>query len=101
MEFKDKLKSTTRWDNIPDSPENYRLLCSDPLCSLSCANLKNGKLAVTSVHGAARHSYMFTKADMAFTTLMFLNSLSDKELEVFVKMFNKISNEYVFNLEKI
>lgn len=72
----------TRWAKITGEDGSYRLLCSNPTCSLSCANLKNGKISVTSVHGTERHSYELTKADMAFTSLMFLNSLTEDELTI-------------------
>jgi hypothetical protein len=101
VDYKDTLKAKTRWDNIPEASDAYRLLCSAPICSLSCANLKNGKLSVTSVHGTERHSYAFTKNDMAFATISFLDSLTQAELEIFIKMFNKISPEFVLNFEKI
>jgi hypothetical protein len=91
----------TRWATIPSVEGGYRLLCSNLDCSLSCANLKNGKLSVTSVHGAERHSYELSKADMTFTTLMFLNSLNENELEIFVKIFNKMAPEVVLNLETL
>lgn len=99
MKFSDNFK--TRWTEIPRVGEGYRLLCSNPLCSLSCANLKNGKISVTSIHGDERHSYELTKNDMLFATITFLNHLTKKELETFTKVFNKISPEMVLILEQL
>lgn len=99
--YLDKLREKTRWDKIPDTTEGHRLLCSNNLCSLSCANIRDGRLAVTSIHGSDRHSYQFTKNDMAFAAILFLDSLSEKELEVFCNMFGKISDEYVLKSNKI
>lgn len=101
FEYLNKLQKRTRWDNIPDTEDGYRLLCSNPVCSLSCANLRNGRLAVTSMHGNDRHSYLFTKHDMVFATLEFLNTLSETELHTFAGMFNKVSPDLVLNTEKI
>lgn len=100
-EYLTKLQKVTRWDNIPDADSSYRLLCSGQECSLSCANLRDGKLSVTSVHGKDRHSYLFTKNDMAFTTIAFLDQLSEKELQNICNIFNKVSPEYILTLEKI
>lgn len=97
----DKLKSQTRWNDIPSLPDGYRLLCSNPVCSLSCANLRNGKLSVTSLHGDERHSYIFTKRDMTFAVIEFLNSLDERELTTVLNIFNKISPDYALNLEKL
>lgn len=97
----DRLKLQTRWDSIFNENESYRLLCNHPTCSLSCANLKKGRLAVTSIHGTDRHSYMLSKKDMAFLTALFLDSLSKEELETFSKVFGKISDAYVLNIEEI
>lgn len=101
MDFLQKLKDKTRWDYIPNENSAYRLSCSHPVCSLSCANLRNGRLSTTSIHGEERHSYVFTKNDMAFSALEFLNSLSEKDLSTFCKMFSKLSPEYILNLEKL
>ncbi len=87
---------STRWDVIPNGENAYRLLCSHPTCSLSCANLKNGKLSTTSVHGIERHSYELSKNDMCFLTLMFLISLTKQELDIFLSIYNDISSEKLF-----
>lgn len=68
---------------------------------MSCANIKNGKLHVTSIHGVDRHSQELSKNDMVFTTVVFLNSLSDIELEGFTKIFNTLSPTKAINLENI
>lgn len=99
--FLDKFKLNTRWATIPDATSGYRLLCNHESCSLSCANLRDGKLSVTSVHGDYRHSYVLTKKDMAFLTTVFLNSLSKEDLETFTKIFNKTSPDFVLAVEEI
>lgn len=96
----EKIKERTRWDRIPNRENAYRLLCDHPDCSLSCANLKDGRLLVTSVHGEDRHSYQFRKNDMFFATLLFLDSLSEKELEIFFHTFNKLSEDFIAELKK-
>lgn len=101
--YLDKLKIQTRWDDIPQEPNGFRLLCNQPVCSLSCANIRNGKLAITSIHGNERHSYILTKKDMAFLTAIFLTHLSKTELETFNTIFKSISdesNELVLNSEE-
>lgn len=101
MDFLSRLKEKTRWDNIPQSDTGFRLLCSDPECSLSCANLKNGRISVTSTHGTERHSYSMGKSDMIFATLFFLDSLAEADIEKFCKLFNKLSPAGILNYEKI
>ncbi len=96
----ERLKILTRWDTIPNTVDGYRLLCNNSECSLSCANLKDGKLSITSVHGNERHSYTLTKRDMTFLGLLFLDSLEEKDLDVFSKLFNKISDEFSLEIEK-
>lgn len=91
MSLIDNLK--TRWNKISSFGDDYRLSCSHPVCSLSCANLKKGRISVTSVHGIERHSYEFTRDDMAFATVKFLSSLSKKELRDFFLVLQE-------NLEK-
>ncbi len=100
-DYLSKLKDKTRWDNIPQQEDAFRLLCSDPQCSLSCANLKNGRISVTSMHGTERHSYSMSKSDMVLATLFFLDSLEDADMEKFCKIFNKLSPEGVLTYEKI
>lgn len=100
-DFIKNFQEQTRWNEIPDLSGSYRLLCSDPLCSLSCANLRQGQLSVTSVHGSERHSYIFTKKDMVFAMLMFLNQLSEKDLSSFCKIFNKSDNQFSISLERL
>lgn len=97
----EKIKDQTRWDTIPSMRNAYRLLCNHEVCSLSCANAKNGRLSITSVHGADRHSYTLTKKDMTFLTLMFLDSLNTQDLDILTKLFNKLSEEHVLTSEKI
>lgn len=46
---------------------------------------------MTSVHGTDRHSYEFSKPDMVFASITFLNSLPEKELGNFVTVFNKMN----------
>lgn len=87
------MKTQTRWDAIPQEADAFRLLCNQPVCSLSCANIRNGKLSITSIHGSERHSYVLTKKDMAFLTATFLAHLSKSELETFTKIFKSISDE--------
>lgn len=101
MSVIDKIQSRTRWTDIPDIGGGYRLACSNPICSLSCANLRNGRILTTSIHGDERHSYIFTKNDMAFAAIQFLNELSEKELHNFCNIFNKVSQENVLTCEKI
>lgn len=96
----EKLQSKTRWNLIPGTTNQYRLLCSHPECSLSCANLRSGKLSVTSIHGADRHSYLLTKNDMAFVTIDFLGSLTPEELNGFCKLFNQITKGSALTAEK-
>lgn len=100
-DFLDKFKVQTRWAAIPNMENGYRLLCNHETCSLSCANLRNGRLSVTSVHGESRHSYVLSKKDMAFITTAFLDSLSKEELDTFTKIFNKISPEYILTAEEL
>lgn len=101
MSVLDKLKIKTRWDTIPGADDGYRLACSNPQCSLSCANIRNGRISTTSVHGNERHSYSMTRPDMAFAALLFLNTLSEKELQAFAVLFTKISEEKVMKIESI
>ena len=96
----EKLREGTRWDKIPDN-KGYRLSCSNSQCSHSCANLRGGRLSVTSVHGTERHSYIFTKRDTALAMLSFLDTLPKADLENFCKIFNKMSEEFVLNVEKL
>jgi len=60
---------------------------------LSCANIRNGRLSITSIHGSERHSYALTKKDMAFLTAVFLSHLSKTELETFNRIFKSVSDE--------
>lgn len=101
MEFLKRFRELTRWNKIPDSQDSFRLLCSDPICSLSCANLRDGKISVTSIHGDERHSYVFTKNDTAFAFIEFVNTLNEKELQNFVNIFNKSNPEFVLELSKL
>lgn len=101
--YLNRLKTQTRWDDIPQEPDAFRLLCNQPVCSLSCANIRNGKLAITSIHGNERHSYILTKKDMAFLTAVFLAHLSKTELETFniiLKSVSDESNELTLNSEE-
>lgn len=100
-EYLEVLKNQTRWANISEVPNAFRLLCSDPECSLSCANLRNGKISVTSMHGTDRHSYVLSKKDMAFVMCMFLNSLTEKELHYVCHAFTKCNPEYVLTVDRI
>lgn len=100
-EYLERFKSKTRWDNIPTLVDSYKLLCSGPECSLSCANIRGGRLSVTATHGNDRHSQVLSKNDMVFATMAFLNSLSREELEIFCKIFAKSSPNYILNLETI
>jgi len=94
-DFLTLLKDQTRWNDIAQSRDDgYRLLCNHAECSLSCANLRDGVLSLTSIHGKERHSYKLTKYDMAFASIMFLDSLTKEDLEDFAKMFNKVSSKY-------
>lgn len=95
------LRSKTRWNRIQGTEDDYRLSCSDPLCSLSCANLRNGRISVTSTHGDERHSYLMSKSDMTFALINFLDSLSEKDLHTVTNLFNKISKDKVINFEII
>lgn len=97
----DILQEKTRWDDIPKTNNDFRLLCNDPECSLSCANIRNGKLSVTSIHGDERHSQILTKNDMAFITLKFLESLNEEELRTFCHIFNKISPTFLLTFKKL
>lgn len=96
-----KFRERTRWNPIPGTDHDFRLLCSNQVCSLSCANIRDGNLAVTSVHGSERHSQVLSKNDMAFLAILFLDTLSEKELNSFCNVFNKISPDFVLKLEKI
>jgi len=100
MSFLDKLKKDTRWDNIPSIPDGYRLLCNNPTCSLSCANIRDGRLSVTSVHGEERHSKTLTKKEMAFITALFLNSLSEYDLIAFTHIYNNLCPDATLNVTK-
>jgi hypothetical protein len=53
------------------------------------------------MHGNERHSQQLTKMDMAFMTLLFLNSLSEKDLNTFLILFNKSNENFILNLEKV
>lgn len=99
MDFFDKIKSKTRWNTIPGTEGSFRLSCSDESCSLSCANLRNGKLSTTSMHGNERHSYTLSKNDMAFATLMFLRELSTDELIRFCNMFNNSNTTNILTVK--
>jgi hypothetical protein len=101
MSYLTNLKLKTRWDTIPQTSDGFKLLCSNPECSLSSANVKGGKLSTTSMHGNERHSQQLTKMDMAFMTLLFLNSLSEKDLNTFLILFNKSNENFILNLEKV
>lgn len=101
LDFLTRLKEKTRWDSIPQSDTGFRLLCSDPSCSLSCANLKNGRFSVTATHGTERHSYTLSKNEMVFISLLFLDSLEDEDMEKFCKLFSKLSAEGILTYEKI
>lgn len=98
MDFLKTLK--TRWRFIAPN-QGYRLACSDPECSLSCANLKKGKISVTSLHGSERHSYELTKVDMCFAIIQFLESLSEKEQQNFVNIVNKCLDRKVISIENM
>ena len=99
MSYFTNLKLKTRWDNIPQTTDGYKLLCSNAECSLSCANVKGGKLSVTSIHGTERHSQQLSKMDMAFMSLLFLNSLSGKDLSTFVNLFNKSNENFILEVK--
>jgi hypothetical protein len=101
MSYLNNLKLRTRWENIPQALGDYKLLCANEECSLSCSNLKGGKLSVTSIHGTDRHSQQLSKLDMAFLAIVFLNSLSEKDLAMFLLYFNKVSENFNLNLEKV
>lgn len=101
MSYFTNLKLKTRWDNIPQTVDGYKLLCTNPECSLSCANVKGGKLAVTSIHGTERHSQQLSKMDMAFMTLLFLNSLSEKDLNIFLVLFNKSNENFILEAKSV
>lgn len=91
---------TTRWRHIaPD--QGYRLACSNAICSHSCANLKKGKISVTSMHGTERHSYELSKVDMCFAVIKFLESLSEKEQQNFVNIANKCLDKKVVSIENL
>ena len=87
MTIQDFIK-TTRWDRVDTTEERYRLRCNSEDCSMSCANVSNGKLSITSVHGGERHTSMLSNRDMLFVTLQYLNSLSSKDLDSFCNLFN-------------
>lgn len=91
---------STRWKYI-GSDQGYRLACSHPVCSLSCANLKKGKISITSVHGTERHSYELTKADMYFAFIKLIEGLNDKEQENFVNIVNKCLDRKVISIENL
>ncbi len=99
--YLERLKTQTRWNDIPGTENGYRLLCSDPVCSLSCANLRNGRLSVTSIHGQVRHSYLFTKKDMVFTIMKFMETLTSEELSTIANVFNKVSQDHIMSIEKL
>lgn len=71
-----------RWVQIEKN--RYRLLCSGDSCSLSLANLLNGKIHITTIHGSHRHSYTFDDYDMQFIILQYLSSLDDEKREKIV-----------------
>lgn len=100
-DYLEHFRKQTRWSEILGSEDAFRLLCADSDCSLSCANLKNGKISVTSMHGATRHSYELSKRDMAFAMFIFLNSLTEKEASNFCKAFNKVSPRLILELEHL
>lgn len=98
MDFFKRFK--TRWRNIAPN-QGYRLACNHPTCSLSSANLKKGKISITSTHGDERHSYELTGPDMMFATVSFLNHLSELELQMFIDIFNDVSRSTILSAEKI
>lgn len=92
------LNQKTRWRDLK---HGHRLLCNNEDCSLSCANILNGRLSVTSIHGTERHTYQLEEDDMLFLILEFLSSLAEDKLIYFCKLFNKKSEDFLLNLEKL
>lgn len=95
----DKIAQKTQWSKI-DKQDRFRLRCGNDSCSLSCANIANGRLSLTSVHGNERHTYQLTSKDMLFLTLDYLKYLNSKDLETFIKLFNKVSDDYTLSVDK-
>lgn len=77
------------WNQIDEFDGRFRLMCSNPSCSLSIANLLLGKLHITTMHGRERHSYTFSDKDMLFIVSQYLNSISKEDREKVIEFFKK------------
>ncbi len=75
------------WANINDNNNRFRLLCNNPTCSLSVANLIDGILHITTVHGSNRHSMLLSHEDMRFIVSQYLNSLSETDRRNLLNFF--------------
>lgn len=75
-----------KWVKIQDNENRYRLLCSGETCSLSLANLFEGRLHVSNIHGKDRHSYTLNHREMLFVINEYFNSLSEKERETVLEL---------------
>ncbi len=77
----------SKWAQIENSNDRFRLLCSNSTCSLSIANLLNGMLSISTIHGSARHSTLLSDEDMKFIVSQYLNNLSIDEREKMLEFF--------------
>lgn len=77
-----------KWAQINESTNRFRLLCNANSCSLSLANVVNGMLSISTVHGTERHSSLLSHEDMLFIVSQYLNSLSSKDRENILQFFH-------------
>lgn len=95
----EKIAEKTQWSKI-DKQDRFRLRCVNESCSLSCANMINGRLSLTSIHNNERHTHLLSSKDMLFLTLDYLNTLSKKDLNSFIRLFNKVSDDYTLSVNE-
>lgn len=66
------------WKNIENN--RFRLLCNKDSCTRSIANLLDGRLHISTIHGEDRHTVTLTTNDMFFITSQFLSTLDQQSL---------------------
>lgn len=80
------------WLQIEDNDNNrFRLICNNPSCNLSIANLLSGKLHITTMHGRERHSYTLSERDMLFIVSQYLNSVSQEDRNKLLEFFKNFN----------
>lgn len=78
----------SKWANIEEKTNSFRLLCSHDDCSLSICNLLNGRLHVTTLHGNNRHSLTFDNRDMLFIVSQFIKSLKKEDRKKLLEFYD-------------